>query len=130
VIVQNKPNGKGMGRLFRAFSCSIKGFRAAFRYEDAFRQETLLCGVLFPLSFVIASDLQGWLFLNATLALLLVVELINSAIEALADRITQEHDELIGRAKDMGSAAVLLATAVLVGTWGLLGYEAALPFVR
>jgi len=112
-----KPNGVGVSRILKAFSCSIQGFKLAYIYESAFRQELLICAILFPLSFVISSGLFNWLGLVISLLFLLFAEVVNSAIEALADRISTEHHVLIGRAKDLGSAAVLIAFVVLLLIW-------------
>ena len=120
--MKTKPNGTGLKRLYKATSCSIQGFRAAYIHESAFRQELLVCAILFPCSFVIASSLNEWLMLIASLLFLLLVEIINSAIEALADQISVEHHELLGRAKDLGSAAVFLALMLVTLIWGSRGY--------
>jgi diacylglycerol kinase (ATP) len=122
--LQIKPNGLGISRLFKAFHCSLKGFKSAFKHEGAFRQEVFLAVVLFPLSFVVAEGVYSWLLLNISIIFLLMVEIINSAIEALADKITLKHDELIGRAKDLGSAAVFLATLCLLIVWSAFIYKA------
>jgi len=114
----NKVNGSGLSRLFKASYCSYKGFKAAFKYESAFRQELLLCLVLFPLSFYLAQSNLHLLLLIASLLFLLFAEIINSALEALADKITLEHDELIGRAKDLGSAGVFISLILLGLIWG------------
>ncbi|NMP15633.1 diacylglycerol kinase [Thalassotalea sp. Y01] len=105
----NKPNGTGLGRIIKAGYCSIKGFRAAWQHEAAFRQEALLCLLLFPISIVIASDFQQWLWMFFSMIFVLFAELVNSALEALADKVCLEHDPLIGRAKDIGSAIVFVA---------------------
>ena len=113
----NKVNGSGFNRIFKATYCSFKGFKAAFKYESAFRQELGLCVVLLPLSFYLAQSTLHWLALLFTLIFLLFAEIINSAIEALADKITIDHSELIGRAKDLGSAGVFLALSLLTLVW-------------
>ena len=114
---QLKPNGTGIARILKAFACSVKGFRAAFKHEAAFRQELLLCIVLLPFSFVIAASLAHWVALISTLLLLLLVEAINSAIEALADQISTDWHELIGRAKDLGASAVFIAFSIVILVW-------------
>ncbi|WP_343817338.1 diacylglycerol kinase [Colwellia asteriadis] len=113
----NKPNGSGGARIVKATYCSFLGFKAAFKHEAAFRQELLLCVILLPFSFIVAATLTQWLLLIFTLAFLLFAEIINSAIEALADRISLEHHELIGRAKDLGSAGVFIAMFMVVLVW-------------
>ncbi len=107
----------GFGRLFNALRYSALGLRAAFRHEAAFRQELLLAVVLVPLAFWISRSMGELLLLIGTLFFLLIVELINSALEALADAITLEQHPLIGRAKDLGSAAVMLAIVFGAIVW-------------
>ena len=113
-----KPNGRGLRRLVRATMCSCKGFQAAWRYESAFRQELLLVMILMPLSFLLCDSRNHWLLLFASLLLVLFAELVNSALEALADAITLAHHPLIGRAKDIGSALVFVALLLLFVVWG------------
>lgn len=119
----NKPNGIGLGRIIKATKCSIKGFKAAYKEESAFRTELALGLVLLPLSFWFAQSLQHWAILVVSFLFLLIVELINSAIEALTDRVGVEYHVLSGRAKDIASAAVTLALIVLVIVWGVASYE-------
>ncbi len=116
-IASNKPNGSGLRRIFRAYTCSMQGFKAAYLHESAFRQELLLCACLFPLSIFIASNMGEWLMLVCSLLFLLFAEIVNSALEALADRISLERHELLGRAKDLGSAGVFIAFVALVLVW-------------
>ena len=118
-----KPGKSGFARLVDATGYSMKGLKACFRTEAAFRQELALTLVLFPLSFWVAGNVVEWLLLVAPLILLLIVELLNSAVEATIDRIGDEKHELSGRAKDMGSAAVLLSLLLIGLTWGPLGYQ-------
>lgn len=113
----NKPNGTGVYRIYKAAYCSYKGFKAAHKYEAAFRQEVIMCAILAPISFFLATSTTELMVLLMTLAFVLFAEIINSAIEALADKITTEHDELIGRAKDLGSAGVFIAFSLLVFCW-------------
>lgn len=107
----------GFGRLFNALSYSAKGLKAAFRHEAAFRQELLLAVVLVPAAFWVGRDALQVLLLIGVLAFVLIVELLNSALEAVADSVTLEHHPLIGRAKDLGSAAVLLALLFGAAVW-------------
>jgi diacylglycerol kinase (ATP) len=116
-IEVNKPNGSGLLRVFKATLCSYKGFVAAWQHESAFRQEVLLVAAMFPFTFLLSESRNHWLLLFATLLLLLLAEMVNSAIEALADTITLEHHPLIGRAKDMGSAVVFIALTLLTIVW-------------
>ena len=114
----NKQNGKGMMRLFKALRCSLQGLSFAWRYESAFRQEIVLVACLFPTTFFLAESIPHWSLLVAVLFLVLLVELFNSAIETLADRITLAHDPMIGRAKDIGSAAVVITLCLVAVLWG------------
>ncbi|HUG58716.1 MAG TPA: diacylglycerol kinase [Candidimonas sp.] len=107
----------GFGRLFNALRYSAQGLGAAVKHEAAFRQELLLVAVLAPLAIWISRSMGEALLLIGTLVLVLIVELINSALEALADTITLEHHPMIGRAKDLGSAAVMLAIVFCTVTW-------------
>jgi len=116
--LNNKPNGAGIGRILKATECSRKGFVAAWRNEAAFRQEALLAMVMLPASFYLAQSAGHWALLVGVLLLVLIVELLNSAIEALTDRVSLERHELSGRAKDMGSAAVTLSLTVVAMVWG------------
>lgn len=118
----NKRNGQGAGRIVRATLCSLRGLKFAWRYESAFRQEAIMVAVLFPSTFFLAQSLAHWSVMVAALCLLLLTELINSAIETLADRITLEHDPMIGRAKDIGSAAVVIALGFVTVLWGAALY--------
>lgn len=113
-----KPGKKGLARLIDATGYSIRGLRACFAFEAAFRQEVAAFAVLFPLSFLIARSAVQWLLLVAPLVLLLIVELLNSAVESVVDRIGDEKHELSGRAKDMGSAAVMLCLILIGCSWG------------
>ncbi len=118
-----KPGKTGLRRLVNATGYSCKGLRASWQHEAAFRQELLLTVVLVAASFWLAQSVLQWLALITPLLLLLIVELLNSAIEAVVDRIGDEHHELAGRAKDMGSAAVLLCLLLVALVWGALCYE-------
>jgi diacylglycerol kinase (ATP) len=104
-----KRSGKGLGRLSRAFGWSVAGLKATFVHEAAFRQELLLCAILAPLAFYFGRTGVEKALLLGSLLLILIVELLNSAIEAAVDRIGAEEHDLAGRAKDMGSAAVFLS---------------------
>ncbi len=115
-------SARGIERLIKAFGYSMKGFAAAWRHEAAFRQEVLLSAALVPASFWIARDLLDFALLNGVLLLLLVTELFNSAIEALTDRVGVELHELSGRAKDLASAAVLLALVLVALVWGAIAW--------
>ncbi len=107
----------GFTRILFAFKNSWKGFKFLIRNEAAFQQELVLAILLAPLSFLISRSLSELILLLLTLALVLVVEILNTAIEAAVDRIGLEHNELSGLAKDLGSAAVLLSLLFAAGVW-------------
>lgn len=107
----------GLNRLWHAAGYSLKGLYAGWR-EPAFRQEVLLALVLVPLAFWLGQNWVEVALLAGTPILLMIVELLNTAVESAIDRIGSDWHELSGKAKDMGSAAVLLATLLLIGVWG------------
>ncbi len=118
---QSPFKGKtGLLRIWNAFRYSFAGLRAALEHEDAFRQECLLAAVLVPLALFMPTSGAGKALLVGSVLLLLIVELVNSAIEATVDRVSLEHHLLAKRAKDIGSAAVLLALVNLAMVWGLV----------
>lgn len=108
---------KGLRRLVLASSYSVKGLRAAWGQEAAFRQELLLAMVLIPIALWLDFPLLERLLLIAVVVLVLVVELLNSAVEAAIDRIGSEFHELSGQAKDLGSAAVMLCLLLATAVW-------------
>lgn len=111
----------GLRRLFNAFGYSLDGLQAAFRHEDAFRQLSLLSLLLIPLAlFVVDASSLGRAMLVASCLATLVIELLNSAIEAAVDHTSLERHPLAKRAKDMGSAAQLLGLINLATVWGLV----------
>jgi diacylglycerol kinase (ATP) len=118
-----KPARTGWRHLIDSTGYSLKGLRFAFRHETAFRQELALCVLLLPLAWWIGSGPVEWILLLGSCLLVLTVELINSAIESVVDRIGTEHHELSGRAKDIGSAAVMLSLLTAGLTWGLLAWQ-------
>ena len=105
----NKPGATGLTRVINAFGYSMKGLRAAFINEAAFRQELLLFIVMTPLAIWLGQNGIEQALLIGSLFVVLIAELMNSAIEAIVDRVGSEWHELSGRAKDIGSAAVLIA---------------------
>ena len=111
---------RGLTRIIKASRFSWQGLRAAYRHEEAFRQETWLCILLIPLGLWLGQDGVERSLLVASVLLLPLVELLNSSIEAVVDRIGEEQHELAGRAKDMGSAAVAITIVILVLVWGLV----------
>ncbi|RZL29082.1 MAG: diacylglycerol kinase, partial [Rubrivivax sp.] len=108
----------GLDRLVHAAGYSWAGLKAAYTGESAFRQETWLCIVAAPLAFWLAKSWEQAALLLGSLLVLLIVELLNSAIEAAVDRVSIERHELSKRAKDIASAAVLLALMLAAGIWG------------
>jgi diacylglycerol kinase (ATP) len=118
-----KPGHSGLTRLFHATRWSFRGLRAGWSNEAAFRQEVLLLIVALPLSLLLARNTVQWLLLVLPLLALLTVELINSAIETVVDRIGSEFNELSGRAKDLGSAAVFICLLACATSWLTIGYQ-------
>ncbi len=114
----NTQNFKSLRRIPRAFRYSLSGLRHAASGEAAFQQELIGLGILSLVSLVLPVDPLLKVQLLILHLFILVVELLNTAIEALADRLCQEQDPLIGQAKDMGSAAVLLAFLAGAALWG------------
>lgn len=110
----------GLRRLINAFGYSMAGFKAAHQNEDAFRQEVLLAALLIPLAFVLEKNGLGRALMVGSVLLLLIVELLNSAVEATVDRISLENHNLAKRAKDIGSAAVMMSLVNLAAVWGLV----------
>jgi|SRR5262245_25055517 len=110
----------GLRRLWNAVGYSLHGFTSAFRHEDAFRQETLLAAVLIPTALLLQVGGAGKAIMVASVVLVLIVELINSAIEAAVDRISLDHHRLSKRAKDIGSAAVFLSLVNVAAVWALV----------
>ena len=104
-------------RIIKAFQYSLKGFKAAWRNEAAFRQEVLMLVIMVPTGLLMAESLTLKLFLLLNAALILIVELLNSAVEAVVDRIGPEKHPLSGQAKDLGSAAQLVSLTAFVLLW-------------
>lgn len=110
----------GLRRILSATRNSLEGFVAAVRHEDAFRQELIMAAVLVPVGIWLGNDgLERALLVGAVL-LVLVVELLNSAVEATVDRISFEDHRLAKRAKDIGSAAVMLSIGTAAAVWLLV----------
>ncbi|KXU80486.1 MULTISPECIES: diacylglycerol kinase [Aeromonas] len=115
-----KPGATGVTRIIKATGYSMKGLKSAWINEAAFRQELMLILLLMPLTFWVGETLNQILLLVVISWLVVIVEVLNSAIEAVVDRIGSEHHELSGRAKDLGSAAVFIALALNALVWGAL----------
>lgn len=111
---------RGIGRLIKASGYSWQGLCAAYRNEEAFRQESWLCVVLIPWGLYLGNGGIEKALLVATVIMLPLIEILNSALEAVVDRFGEEQHELAGRAKDMGSAAVALAIILMVTVWILV----------
>ena len=111
---------QGLSRLVKASKFSCQGLKAAFANEAAFRQEVFLAIVLIPLAIFLADNGLERALLISVILLVLIIELINSGIEAIVDRVGTEQHELSGRAKDVGSAAVLLSLINAAVVWGLV----------
>lgn len=113
-----KPGATGLTRIFHATRYSIQGLKAAWKNEAAIRQEIALLVIFVPVTFFLPVTKLEQIALIVSLLLILLVELLNSAIEAVVDRIGPEHHELSGRAKDIGSAAVMIALFIAAIIWG------------
>ncbi|VXB42668.1 Diacylglycerol kinase [Burkholderia sp. 8Y] len=126
------PHGKRSGLLRGLFALrhSWKGLVVTWREESAFRQEVCVAAVLLPIAFIVPVSAAERVLLAASVLLVLLVELINSSIEAAIDRISLERHELSGRAKDCGSAAVTVSLIICVLTWGVICGPLAWHWVR
>jgi diacylglycerol kinase (ATP) len=113
-----KTGDKGIKRILKAFIYSYEGFKEAFKTEAAFRQELLLCIVLFIVAIFIPATVIEKLFLISSLFIILLTELVNTAIEAVVDRISDEKHDLSKKAKDVGSLMVLIAFIYAAVIWG------------
>ncbi len=115
-----KPGATGLSRIIKAGGYSVAGLRACFRHEAAFRQELFLLLPLLPLALYLGDNGVERALLIGSLLLVPLMELLNSAIEAVVDRFGGERHELAGRAKDIGSAAVLWAIVIAFIIWLLV----------
>ncbi len=118
-----KPGNIGVRRIFNATLFSMAGLRAAWQHEAAFRQEVMLAVVLIPTGVWLGRTAVERALLIGSCLLVLVVELLNSGIEAIVDRVGLEPHRLSGQAKDMGSAAVLVSLTLVVVVWGLIAWS-------
>lgn len=110
----------GITRLIKATQYSWQGFKAAYHHEEAFRQEVMLAIVTIPLGFYLGDNGIERALLVGSILLIMIVELLNTGIEAVTDRVGTEHHELAGRAKDIGSSAVLLSLIFAAVVWVLV----------
>ncbi len=118
-----KSEAKGIKRILNAFVYSWKGFKSAYEFEEAFRQEIWIAAVLIPLAFWVGDTALEFTILIGSVLLMLIVELLNSAIEAVVDLFGPEWNEYAGRAKDMGSAAVLIAGCIVLISWVSIAFS-------
>jgi diacylglycerol kinase (ATP) len=114
---------KGIRRLIKAFRYSCSGFRAAWKNEEAFRQEIILAVFVVPGGLFLGTTGTQRALLIGVYFLIPLIELINSAIESIVDRVGEERHILSGRAKDLGSAAVLLIICIAIAVWGFIAYD-------
>ncbi len=126
----NQKSTGGVGRIFRAFMFSMQGLSHAVKYEAAFRQELIMCLPAMLIAWFVPVQMTEKLLLFVSAIAVLVVELLNSAIEAVVDRVSTDHHPLSGRAKDLGSAAVLLTTIAFLATWAVIAGPILLNFIR
>ncbi len=118
-----KPGATGITRIINAFGYSMRGIKAAYQHEAAFRQELALFIILAPAVFWLGNSGLEYAVLMGSLFLVLIVEILNSAIEAVVDRFGEELHELAGRAKDMGSAAVMFSLLNVLIIWSFIVYD-------
>ena len=118
-----KPGYTGLTRIIKATGYSWQGLRAAWQNESAFRQEVTLCLIMLPLAFVVGQTILETALLIALLGVVLITELLNSAVEAVVDRVGDEHHDLAGRAKDMGSAAVFISLVLTAIVWSMMALK-------
>lgn len=120
----------GLVRIARAFGYSMQGLATAVKHEHAFRQELMLCVVLLPLAIWLPLSPVERVLLIGSLIIVLITELLNSAVEAVVDRVSLEDHALSKRAKDIGSAAVFLALVLAGVAWGLIAGPVVWGMVR
>ncbi|MCL2469020.1 MAG: diacylglycerol kinase [Alphaproteobacteria bacterium] len=115
-----KSPHKGVGRILKAFVYSASGFKQAFQSEAAFRQDLLFCLVLFVVALLLPLSIVEKLLMIAALFLVLLMELVNTAIEAIIDRISPDYHDLSKKAKDIGSLLVLISFLNVALVWGTI----------
>ncbi|MBY8202077.1 diacylglycerol kinase [Vibrio fluvialis] len=120
MIKSGKPGDKGLRRIIKATKYSFQGFQAALKHEAAVRQELALLLILTPVSLLLDVTNIEKVLLIGSLFIILITELLNSAVEAIVDLVGTEYHELSGRAKDIGSAAVFVALANAAVVWGII----------
>lgn len=118
-----KGKSKGIRRLYNATHYTISGFISAWKNEEAFRQEILILMILAPLGLWLGETGSERVLLIGSWCLVIIIELLNSAIEAVVDRVGTEYHKLSGQAKDMASAAVFVSISFVVFTWSIFVWE-------
>lgn len=118
-----KPGHTGLTRVVKATEYSLRGFASAWRHESSFRQECTIALIMLPFAFLLGETYVQAALLIGVCFLVLITELLNSAIEATIDRMGEELHDLAGRAKDMSSAAVALSLLLVWVTWGLVALQ-------
>ena len=118
-----KQGKRGLRRILDAAGYSAAGFAAAWRGEEAFRQEVVLGAVLVPLALWLGQSSMERLLLVASWLVVMIVEILNTAVEVTVDRIGDENHPLSGQAKDLGSAAVLLSLVLAALVWGTIAWQ-------
>ncbi len=118
-----KTGVTGLRRIINAFGYSMKGLRAAFKHESAFRQEAALLVIMLPIAILLGQTIVDYSILIGSLLLVIIVELLNSAVEAVVDRVGDEHHKLAGRAKDIGSAAVFVSLVNVIVIWSMYVFQ-------
>jgi diacylglycerol kinase (ATP) len=118
-----KPGNLGVRRIVNATFYSLAGLRAAWRHEAAFRQELMLAVVLIPTGIWLGRTAVERALLIGSCLLVLIVELLNSGLEAIVDRVGTEPHRLSGQAKDLGSAAVFVSLTLVLVVWGLIAWS-------
>lgn len=119
----SKPGKTGLSRIVDAFGYSMRGFAAVWRFEAAFRQEVALAAVMIPAAFWVATSHIELILLISSVVWVLMAELANSSVEAVVDRVGHEKHELSGRAKDIGSALVLVSLLLMTAIWVIIVLE-------
>jgi len=118
-----KPGNTGLRRIVNATFYSFAGFKTAWKNEAAFRQECLLSAILIPAGVWLGQNAVERSLLIGSCLLVLIVELLNTAVEFVVDRVGTDHHRLSGQAKDLGSAAVFMSLLLTFVIWGLIGWE-------
>jgi diacylglycerol kinase (ATP) len=122
-LTLEKDKNRGVQRIVNAFGYTFAGLKAAWIYEEAFRQEIILLALVIPLGIWIGASSTQRAILIGFYLFIPLTELLNSSIEAVVDRMGEEHHVLSGRAKDLGSAAVFLSICITVITWSIIACE-------